>query len=223
MTPATNTPVIGLVRVSTEEQEASGAGMDAQEAAIRARCEARGWDLVEIVREAASGKTLAKRPELQSILARLENKTDKHRPQALVVAKLDRLARSMLDYASMLERAERRGWSLVCIEPDNDFSTSSGRMMATMLMGFAQYEREIIGERTRAGLAAKRAQGVILGRPRTMPADALARLRALRSDGLSYRKVAAALNDEGIKGAQGGSWHDGSVIKALRRYGATDS
>lgn len=93
MTPTTNTPVIGLVRVSTDEQEASGAGLDAQESLIRARCEQRGWNLTEIVRESASGKTLAKRPELQSILARLEDTSDAERPRALVVAKMDRLAR----------------------------------------------------------------------------------------------------------------------------------
>ena len=233
MTPTTNTPVIGLVRVSTDEQEASGAGLDAQESLIRARCEQRGWHLTEIVRESASGKTLAKRPELQAILARLEDTSDAERPRALVVAKMDRLARSLLDYASMLERAEKNGWTLVCIEPDIDFSTPAGRMFGGQLMNFAQYEREINGERTRAALAEKRRQGVILGRPRAndprarekRPEQAermeaaLRLISTLRAEGLSHERIAARLNDQGIRGPQGGGWFKQSVAQACRRYG----
>lgn len=215
MTPARGSSVIGLVRVSTEEQETSGAGLDAQEVSIRTLCEARGWT-VEIIREAASGKTLAKRPELQSILARLESTGDP--TKTLVVAKLDRLARSMLDYTTMLERAQRNGWALVCIDPNLDFSTPEGRVMASMLMAFAEYEREMIGQRTRKGMAAKARQGITFGRPRTMPAPTLARLRSLRREGLSYQRIADALNAEGVPGAQQGRWFKQSVLAAFKRY-----
>ena len=219
MTPARDTPVIGLSRVSTEEQEASGAGLDAQEAAIRAACEAKGWRLLGIERETASGKTLAKRPQLRAVLEQLEDKSNPDRPRALVVAKLDRLARSMIDYATLLERSKKQGWTLVVLDPNIDFSTPEGEVMGNMLMTFAQYERRMIGKRTKEGLAQKRREGVVLGRPRAMPAETLAILRELRAEGLSYRRIADVLNERGVRGPQGGRWWDRTVRLALIKYG----
>lgn len=244
MSPKENTPVIGLARVSTEEQEESGAGLDAQEASIRAYCESKGLVLTELVRESASGKTLAKRPELQRILALLEsggdhkrsgNGTDVVRPRALVVAKLDRLARSMLDYEVMVDRAARNGWTLVVLDPAIDFSTPEGQAMGQMLMIFAKFEREMISRRTKAGLAAKRAQGVHIGRPNALSQDkrplerermerALKRMRDLRGGlGMSYEAIARILNDDAIPGPRGGRWTKASVLRALRLYGMEDS
>lgn len=234
MTPAANTPVIGLARVSTEEQEESGAGLDAQEAAIRAYCEVKGLVLVELVRESASGKTLAKRPELQRILALLEDGSDHNRPRALVVAKLDRLARSMLDYASMVKRSQEKDWALIVLDPPLDFSTAHGRAFAGSMMIWAEYERELISERTKAGLAAKRAQGVHIGRPNALSQDkrplerarmerALQRMREMRGGlGMSYENIAAVLNDEDTPGPRGGRWTKASVLRALRMYGMED-
>ena len=230
MTPAANTPVIGLARVSTDEQGESGAGLDAQEAAIRAYCEAKGFPLVELVRESASGKTLAKRPELRRVLEMLEDRSQPNGPRALVVAKLDRLARSMLDYEVMVDRAQRNGWSLIVLDPAIDFSTPEGQAMGQMLMIFAKFEREMISRRTKAGLAAKRRQGVRLGRPPALDQSkrpeeaarmrtALDRLRSLRSHGLSYEAIADAMNGDNIPGAQGGRWHKASVRRALKAYG----
>ena len=87
--------VIGYVRVSTEEQGMSGAGLQAQRAAIIAECERRGWTLVEIAEDVGrSGKDL-KRPGIRAALDMLAAGD----ASALVVAKLDRLSRSMLDFA----------------------------------------------------------------------------------------------------------------------------
>lgn len=234
MTPEIHTPVIGLARVSTEEQEESGAGLDAQEQAIRAYCEAKGLVLTELVRESASGKTLAKRPELQRILGLLEAGNDRSqpgRPRALVVAKQDRLARSMLDYAVMVDRSFRNDWALIVLDPMIDLSTPEGRAMGQMLMIFAEYEREMISRRTKAGLAAKRAQGVHIGRPNALSQDkrplerermerALRRMREMRAgSGMSYANIAAVLNDEDTPGPRGGRWTKASVLRALRMYG----
>lgn len=231
MTPEIHTPVIGLCRVSTEEQEESGAGLDAQEASIRAYCEVKGLVLVELVRESASGKTLAKRPELQRILGLLEDRSQPNRPRALVVAKQDRLARSMLDYAVMVDRSFRNDWALIVLDPMIDLSTPEGRAMGQMLMIFAEYEREMISRRTKAGLAAKRAQGVHIGRPNALSQDkrplekarmerALRRMRELRGGlGMSYENIAAVLNDEDTPGPRGGRWTKASVLRALRMYG----
>lgn len=77
---------------------------------------------------------------------------------ALCVAKLDRLSRSLLDFAGLMERSRKRGWSLVALDLGVDTSTPSGEMMASVLATFAQFERRLIGERTRAALAEKRAR-----------------------------------------------------------------
>lgn len=100
--------VIGYVRVSTEEQGVSGAGLQAQRAAIIAECERRGWTLVEIAEDVGSGKSL-KRPGIRMALDMLAAGD----ASALVVAKLDRLSRSMLDFAGSIGRARsmRCAWS----------------------------------------------------------------------------------------------------------------
>lgn len=85
--------------------------------------------------------------------------------QALVVAKLDRLSRSLLDFAALMERAEAEGWAVITLDLGVDTSTPAGEMLVSVLASFAQYERRLIGQRTREGLAQKRAQGVQLGRP----------------------------------------------------------
>lgn len=83
----------------------------------------------------------------------------------LVVSKLDRLSRSLVQFAELMERSRRKGWSLVALDLGVDTSTPAGEMMASVLASFAQYERRLIGQRTRDALAVKREQGVRLGRP----------------------------------------------------------
>ena len=230
MPPTTNTPVIGYCRVSTTEQGDSGAGLDAQESAIRAECDRRGWNLTALHREVASGKTTAKRPLLAQSLAALESPGG---PRAVVVTKLDRLSRSIIDAPQLLERAHARGWDIVILDMDVDTSTAMGKAWFGMAAVFAQMYRDQISENTRAGLAAKRAQGVILGRPRANDPrarekrpeqaermDAALRLiSTLRAEGLSHERIAARLNDQGIRGPQGGGWFKQSVAQACRRYG----
>jgi DNA invertase Pin-like site-specific DNA recombinase len=88
--------VIGYVRVSTEEQALSGAGLEAQRRAITAECKRRGWELLETIEDAGYSAKDLKRPGVQEALRALEAGDAK----ALVVAKLDRLSRSMLDFAA---------------------------------------------------------------------------------------------------------------------------
>lgn len=215
MTPTTDTPVIAYCRVSTEEQGDTGAGLDAQEHAIRAACEARGWQLTEIVREVASGKTLARRPALRDLLERMDSGEG---PRHLVVGSIDRLARSMLDWSTILERSQRKDWGLVLLNPSIDFSDYMGRAMANMLMTFAELEREMISDRTKKALAQRRREGVTLGRPRAMPADTIGVLTDLRAKGLSIRKIADELNERGIRGPQGGRWHPRNTYLAVKHY-----
>jgi len=169
--------VVGYIRVSTAEQADSGAGLEAQRAAIEAEAQRRGWTLVGTFEDAgASGKSMNGRPGLQEVLQAVERGD----AQALVVAKLDRLSRSLLDFASLMERGRKRGWSLVALDLGVDSSTPAGEMMASVLATFAQFERRLIGQRTRDALAVKRAQGVQLGRPREISEEVVERIRNLK-------------------------------------------
>ena len=88
---------------------------------------------------------------------------------ALVVAKLDRLSRSMIDFTALMATAQKQGWALVALDCAVDTTTPAGEAMANVLATFAQFERRLISQRTREALAVKRAQGVRLGRPPTLP------------------------------------------------------
>ena len=206
--------IIGYVRVSTDEQADSGAGLAVQRAAIEAEAARRGWQLVTIHEDAgASGKSLNGRPGLAAALAAIET----GEASGLVVAKLDRLSRSLLDFAGLMERSQRKGWALVALDLGVDTSTPSGEMMASVLAIFAQFERRLIGQRTRDALAVKKAQGVRLGRPRTMPDSVRGRIRQEREQGRSLPSIATGLNSDGIPTAQGGSrWHPSTVSAALK-------
>jgi DNA invertase Pin-like site-specific DNA recombinase len=134
----------------------------------------------------------------------------------LVVAKLDRLSRSMLDFAQLMETARKESWALVALDVNVDTTTPSGEMVAGVTAVVAQYERRLIGQRTRDGLAAKRAEGVRLGRRSTLPVDVQERVVGARSEGMSLRAIADALNADSVPTGQGGSrWHASSVRAVL--------
>jgi len=192
--------VVAYVRVSTSEQADSGLGLAAQRSAIAREVERRGWCLARTYEDAgASGKTVAGRPGLADALAAVRN----GEAEALVVSKLDRLSRSLLDFAALMETARREGWALVALDLGVDTTTPSGEMVANVMATFAQFERRLIGQRTKGALAAKRAQGVRLGRPRVVPPDVVDRIADLRSAGNTWRQVAAKLDAAGIPTAHG--------------------
>ena len=206
---------LGYVRVSTEEQGSSGAGLDAQRRAIRREAKHRGWKLLDIYEDVASGKRMKRRPGLEAGLASLEA----GEADLLVVSKLDRLSRSVSDFARFMEeRARKNGWELVVLDLGVDTSTPTGEMFANMMVTLAQWERRIIGERTKDGLAAKRAAGVRLGRPVVLPASTGRRVRNLRSRGHSFAEIARRLNAEGTPTAHPPSmWHPATVKKIVDR------
>lgn len=199
--------VIGYMRVSTEEQGDSRAGLEAQEAAIRSEVERRGWTLVEVRQDIASGKSLRRRDELARTLRDLAA----GHAEALVVAKLDRLSRSVLDFAGIMETANREGWAVSVLDLGVDTSTTNGKLIMHVMIALAQWEREMIGDRTRAALRAVKARGTQVGRKSGVSDETLALIRSLRLAGLSWQKIADALEAQGIPTAQGGRWHAATV------------
>ena len=117
-----------------------------------------------------------------------------------------------------MERGRRGGWALVALDVGVDTTTPSGEMMANVLAVFAQFERRLIGQRTREALAVKRSQGVRLGRPPTLSIR-----RCVASPGSAraaehWAAIAASLTRDGVPTAHGGRrWHVSAVQSALER------
>lgn len=204
---------VAYLRVSTSEQADSGAGLAAQRAAIDVEVERRGWDLVELFSDTASGRSIVGRDSLDAALLAVES----GRAEVLVVAKLDRLSRSLLDFAALMDRARSNGWILVALDLGIDLSTPAGEFLAGVMASAAQWERRIIGQRTREALAAKKAAGVRLGRPRVLGDDVVQRLAMERSNGYTFQRIADGLNADGVPTAQGGiRWYPSTVSHVLR-------
>lgn len=208
--------VVAYLRVSTDEQGESGAGLAAQADAIAREVDRREWTLLESYTDIASGKSRAQRPGLEQALE------DVHAGRAgtLMVAKLDRLSRSLIDFATITADAQRRGWNLVALDLGVDLSTPAGEFLASVMASAAQWERRIIGQRTSDALRAKRAEGVVLGRPRTVPDEVRDRIIAAREDGKSYYAIAKELNRDGVPTGQGGARWYGSTVRVVAVGGA---
>ena len=121
----------------------------------------RGWTIVRVVREVASGAARrAKRDELLASARRREI-------DAVLVWKLDRWGRSVADLVATLHELTALGVAFVSLTEALDLSTPSGRALATMLAVFAEFERDMLRERVRSGLDRVRREGKRLGRPPT--------------------------------------------------------
>lgn len=202
--------VVGYTRVSTVEQGQSGLGLAAQAAAIEAECARRGWVLDRIETDVLSGRSMS-RPGLQSALT----DCDSGAVDGIIVSKLDRLSRSLIDFAALLERAKRRGFNIVALDLGVDLATPQGKLLANVMASIAEWEREIIGQRTKDALAVARSRGVRLGRPPAVPAALVTRIRRAHSRGTSLSAIARKLNAEGVPTAHGGAqWHP-STIRSL--------
>lgn len=224
----TRTQVIGYARVSTEEQASDGVSLGAQVEKIRAYAALYDLDLVEVIVDAGvSAKTLH-RPGLTRALDMLRSGA----ASGLVVAKLDRLSRSVGDWNTLIDGyfGEKAGKTLMSVADSIDTRTAAGRLVLNVLMSVAQWEREAIGERTRDALRFKKGKGERVGQ---VPfgyrladdgvnlvrdeagQEAVATVRELRAAGLSIRRIADEMNRRGIPAQEGGRWHPTTVQRLL--------
>jgi DNA invertase Pin-like site-specific DNA recombinase len=202
--------VIGYIRVSTDQQAESGAGMAAQRSSIRRQCEQHGWELAAIYEDnGASAKTLKGRPGLSEALVVLANGD----AAALVVAKLDRLARSVHDFAGLVRIAERERWGIVALDLGVDMTTPTGGLLANVTASVAEWERRIISQRTSEALAQRRAAGVRLGRPRSLDPAIADRIHRRRTKGATLQAIADELNAGSISTPTGRVWSPALVRK----------
>lgn len=209
--------VLGYLRVSTEEQARSGLGMEAQKERIHQEAERRGWQVTWITDDGYTAATMD-RPGITLALASLR----RHEADALVVAKLDRLSRSLLDFAGLMEQAQREKWNVVCLDLGIDLSTPQGQLMANVMASFAAYERELIRQRTRDALQALKSRGVRLGRPVGLAPHLRSLVVAQRQAGATLQGIADELNRRAVPTAHGGAKWRPSTIRAVLRSVALD-
>jgi DNA invertase Pin-like site-specific DNA recombinase len=237
---------IGYARVSTDEQARHGISLDAQAERIRAYCTMRGLVLDTMLSEegVSATKPLATRPRGADAIAALESGAATH----IVALKLDRLFRSSIDALDRTRRWDAQGITLHLVDMGGtafDTHSAMGKMFLTMVAGLAQFERDIISERTASALAFKKAAGRVYapapygfdraGRGKTASARksgskatgtelepdkaeqaALRRIFALRARNTSLRAIAADLNRRAIPTKRGGArWYASTVASVL--------
>lgn len=210
---------VAYIRVSTQRQGRSGLGLDAQRAAIERFCAAEGFEIAGVFVEVSSGKghkPLDKRPELGAALA-----LAKKLKGPVIVAKLDRLSRDVAFISGLMAQKTRFIVTELGVGVDN--------FMLHIHAAVAEKERALISERTKAALAAAKARGIVLGGPkipainsaRTAEKKALAlKLEAVVKEisaarHLSYRAIARALNERGVRTARSNAWGAGQVKSLL--------
>lgn len=218
--------LVGYVRVSTAEQATGGQSLTAQRERLAAYAALYGHTLEVVLEDpGASGKSLEGRPGLAEALRLLAA----GEADGLLVAKLDRLTRSVRDLGELLEGTFHRA-ALVSVAEQIDTTSPGGRLVLHVLGSVAQWERETIASRTREVLGSMKARGLRTGsvphgrrvgadgstlevEPRELEAAALA--RELRAGGCSLREVGAQLLARGYTNRAGGAWNPKSVRSLL--------
>ena len=190
----------GYIRASTDDQVVSGLGLDAQRRAITSYVDAFLYgNTLTFYEDHASGSATNNRPKLSALLDNLAD------IEHLIVLRLDRLARNTLDLLTIVQTLDVAGVALHSVRERIDTSGPSGRFFLTMLAAMAEFETELLSQRTREALAAKRARGGLVGRPPLgFTGDPLRpdpktihipmAILALREDCLSLRAIAARLS-----------------------------
>src|SRR5262245_5714541 len=222
-------PAYGYIRVSSDEQADSGLGLEAQRQRIRAYCDLKGLQLTTLFEDPAisGGKPLSSRPARSRLLA------DARRHRAVViVAKFDRLFRSVADAAQTIADFDRRGIELVAIAEGFDMTNPYGRAMAQMASVFAELERAMIRERTRSAMAVKRTRGERISRhapfgwdfatdgklvENAKELETIRTMRQLRASGMTFRDIANELDRQGIAPKRASQWIHSAVAKILAK------
>ena len=217
---------IGYIRVSTEKQANEGVSLEAQEAKIVTWCKANGYELVKVYVDAGiSGKRMDTRKELLAALASLK------KGMALVSYSLSRLARSTKDALAIGEAVAKKKADMVSLTEQIDTTTAAGKMMFQMLSVLAEFERNLVAERTTNALQHKKRTGqkytnqtpygfeAIEGRlvQVQQEAEIVAEIQASRTGGNTLQFIADDLNGRGIPTKTGKTWAPATIHLLLKR------
>lgn len=223
---------IGYVRVSTEQQANEGVSLEAQKAKIAAWCVTNGYELVDVFVDAGiSGKSMDKRPGLQDAMKSLK------KGMALVSYSLSRLARSTKDALSIGETVAKRKADMVSLTEQIDTTTAAGKMMFQMLSVLAEFERNLVAERTTNALQHKKRTSqkycnqtpygfeAIEGRlvQVQQEAEVVAEIQASRTGGNTLQFIADGLNGRNIPTKTGKLWAPATIHLLLKRSSLVNS
>ena len=217
---------IGYLRVSTDEQGQSGLGLEAQEAAIGQFCEANGWEVGAICQDVVSGASgLDKRPALLEIIGQLA------KGDVLVVAKRDRLGRDPIIVAMIEAAVQRKKAKVVSAAGEGtEGEDPTHVLMRRIVDAFAEYERLVIGARTKAALQAKKARGERVGHvpygyrlaedgvhleSLEQEQRVMALANEMRGKGLTYRAIAKRLKGRGHLNRNGKLFHPVQIMRMV--------
>lgn len=216
--------IIGVCRVSTRHQGESRNGLESQRAEIERWAEYHGYNIVTIMDEVASGSLpLSDRPVMSAALAMA-----KKMKAVVVVTKTDRCSRD----AEIIHKLMQKQQIVVSI----DLGVAPDEFVGHIFAGLAQKERKMIGMRTKAGLAAAKARGVVLGNQINLDeaqakgrdsqkkrADDFAKsmkvtIQAFQKSGMTLQQIADELNAREINTARGGNWHTSTLRNVISRW-----
>jgi len=188
----------------------------------------QGAELFEVIIDGGESAKNLNRPGLQRLLALV----DSAKAEAVIVAKLDRLTRSVKDLCSLLELFEKRSVALISVAESLDTASAAGRLVITIMAAVSQWEREAIGERTRDALRHKRTSGERVGNirfgfrlspdgkhlePDPGEQGVLTEIRHLRQNGHTMRGIAAALNRQSLRTRRGSAWRLEHVARIIKQ------
>jgi site-specific DNA recombinase len=211
--------VIGYTRVSTLNQAEEGVSLAAQAEKITAYTVVKDWTLTELIEDAGvSAKSLV-RPGLQRLLSII----DKGQTRVVMVTKLDRLTRSVVDLGHLMKRFEKIHVALVSLQESLDATTATGERMMNLLISVSQWERKVIGERTHDAMQHLKATGQVYSRPVCTDRALIAWMKEQRLHGQSYHAIASTLIAEGTTSTRGGQWTAMTVPRILQRQSPTPS
>src|SRR5437588_7630959 len=208
---------IGYVRVSTDKQADRGVSLEAQAEKIRAMAVVHNAELIDIIVDGGESAKSLNGPGMARLLAMV----DDGEVQAVIIAKLDRLTRSVKDLCTLLERFQRRGVSLVSVAESLDTGSAAGRLVINIMTAVSQWEREAIGERTRDAMSHKKSNGQRVGNiaygfrlgpdgehlePDPQEQAVLTAIRDLRAERCTLRRIAAELNARGWLTRRASAW-----------------
>ena len=218
---------IAYTRVSTQEQAESGLSLTGQRERIAAYCTAKNWELVETVEDAGvSGGTLV-RPGLSRVLELVRRR----QVDVVVTLKLDRLTRSVRDLGDLVETFDHAQVAFATVTDNFDTTTANGKLVLNILGSVAQWERDIIAERTSDAMQVARSQGRRVGAVPfgftltedggTLEPDAeklavVVEIAEQRRNGGTLRGIARTLNAAGIATAHAATWTAEQVRRVLR-------
>jgi DNA invertase Pin-like site-specific DNA recombinase len=215
---------VGYIRVSTSEQATEGISLDNQRAKIKAYCELEDLELMDIIEDAGkSGKNL-RREGILELIGKVKGK----KIDSIVVYKLDRLSRKVIDTLTLIETFEKAGITFHSLNEKIDTSTAMGRFFLNITASLAQMERDLISERTKDALQMKISNNERAGQipygyrlaedgntllPIPQEQEMIQTIKRLHSQGMGYRAICRELGAIG----QGKKWHPQTVKNILKR------